>query len=575
MTSFLGEFLEPAGEHMGLATACPDPLSDGASAQTIQAMGRVITALGYHLRDMALPDGADQADTDNIPWPMIARTRLALRRSALALRQTHPVPPLPPREQHPAAAHLSAAADFLMTSRDLLQSRRTRGSYSEAAELAGRFYWASVAESSPVTSALLAEITGDARILAPWVVHLSQALPLDRDRLVLHDAARWLYAAGGSATWQRTRGMPGAGRRILHGIPVTLFPARQPPRDGEPIAVLCAGIIATAERPRHAAVAFAPQAAHSPAANSVSWRRHALGAAITNHTLRLILRGLLDRAIQLGAAPVFRDQLREATAAADEADNSYRAVSHVWDTLTTSPDRDVPMTPVAAEIEDLTLRAGRLAYREPRWTPGITRAARRRDPAALADQLDDIPAIVSAVHHAADAVHVITTADRQAVREAISGSGLLVPSWTLSAAEDPPFLYLPCPPARARGYLRIFDDAFRAGNSLVAALDEIAISESLPSAHLAAPRRNPLPSTGPVTHKVDADPAEFVMPEAGQIERLLHYARITEPALLTRAELADAETMAIITDAALTVRHRDIGPWKRRRGQPPKSAAQH
>jgi len=46
--------------------------------------------------------------------------------------------------------------------------------------------------------------------------------------------------------------------------------------------------------------------------------------------------------------------------------------------------RAAGLTPVAAEIGDLALRAGRLAYRNPQWTPACSHASLTRDPADLA-----------------------------------------------------------------------------------------------------------------------------------------------------------------------------------------------
>lgn len=61
---------------------------------------------------------------------------------------------------------------------------------------------------------------------------------------------------------------------------------RRPPAQAGPIATLCEGISATAERLRDATVSFDTAASSSPAANSVSWHRHARYAAITTRLAR-------------------------------------------------------------------------------------------------------------------------------------------------------------------------------------------------------------------------------------------------------------------------------------------------
>ena len=308
----LGDFLNPAAEHIAAAVSYEELPQDAAEG-TIRELSRVITALACYLADHALPDDVDLAHPQDMPWRIASRTRIALRRSALSLRSAaQALEPTAAGQAHPVIAHLSAAADRLAAGRDLLQ-RRLELAMSTLADapdspgaLAGHRYWAAVAASPPATAALLAQITGHARTLAPWTAQLTRSLPDSPTRLALHDATRWLFTASGTAAaWQHHQALPPDSHRLLYEIPVILIPPRRPPARPEPVPALCEGITATASRLRHATIAFASGAASSPAASSLSWRRHALAAAITTHVSQIILGGLAARAVALGADPTF------------------------------------------------------------------------------------------------------------------------------------------------------------------------------------------------------------------------------------------------------------------------------
>ncbi len=131
----------------------------------------------------------------------------------------------------------------------------------------------------------------------------------------------------------------------------------------------------TAERLRHAALTFAARARWSPASTSLCWRRDALASAITAHAGAIIMHTLADRATQLGLDTAPSAQMRAAAEALNRCWPAWRAVAHHWDTVSTSMHRRAGPTPVAAEIGDLALRTGRLAYNHPDWTPAFRRAS--------------------------------------------------------------------------------------------------------------------------------------------------------------------------------------------------------
>jgi hypothetical protein len=63
-----------------------------------------------------------------------------------------------------------------------------------------------------------------------------------------------------------------------------------------------------------------------------------------------------------------------------------------------------------------------------------------------------------------------------------------------------------------------------------------------------------------------------VVPEAGQVSKLLHELRISEPAILARSELADTAALDLIADAIGKVSRRNKPAATRSRRQRSNSA---
>jgi hypothetical protein len=100
----------------------------------------------------------------------------------------------------------------------------------------------------------------------------------------------------------------------------------------------------------------------------VTWRRGALASAITCHASELILRALAERAEQLNTLPGLGAHLADAAEAIGQAWPTWRTIARHWDAVSTASHEDRSITPVTAELGDLVLRTGRLAYCNPRWT---------------------------------------------------------------------------------------------------------------------------------------------------------------------------------------------------------------
>ena len=99
-------------------------------------------------------------------------------------------------------------------------------------------------------------------------------------------------------------------------------------------------------------------------------------------------------------------------------------------------------------MDDLVLRIGRLAYRNPGWTPACGDASLARQPADLAPDADAISTVLAAVHHAADTLTHIAVTDRRCVRQAAADHRLYIPTRLLPEDCDIPYPYAPAPRSR-------------------------------------------------------------------------------------------------------------------------------
>ena len=488
-----GEFLTRAGEHITGAVSIPSELPDGARCGVIRELDRLVSTLARHLTDVAPPGKLDAGSADQLNPEMRAavEARIALRRAAHSLRQgAAAIEDGGTDYSHPAVRHLAAAADHLAAGRDLLQTHFTEGPFGG---YEGNSYWAPVITSGPVTTTLLSDLAGYARQLAPWAARLSVTGTMDSGvptaaSLALHTATRWLWVAGAAVeAAQRQRPLSAGGQRLLAAVPANTPPPRLPHMAEEPVPELCERTILTAERLRHAAWVFARQARWSPAATSQSWRRDAYLSAITGHCTEFVLRTLDRRAAQTGAEPGICAQLRAAAEAVHQAWSTRRALAGEWDIISTGTHQAKSVSPVAAELGDLVLRAGRLAFQNPQWTPAAGTGI-PRDPPDLAPTRDDVRRVFAAVHHAVDAMARAVAEDMEAVRTAGADQRLYLPTRLMPADCDIPYRYTPAPRSRVDALLAVYGTVTAADARAVAAMDRLAESLDAPSELLAAAR---------------------------------------------------------------------------------------
>ena len=495
MTATFGDFLRQAGEHIAAAVSIRDELPAEATFGVIRQFGRLLSTLVRYLDDLPGPDEFEAAMAAQPLSPeaqTVLDARIALRRGAQSLRYAmNTLADAVIDDSHPAVQHLSAAAGFLAAGRDLLQTHfatRPGGTREHHS------YWAPVITTRPVTAALLGEIAGCALRLAPWTARLSVPettagdVPAATGLAVLTAShCTWVAGAAVQAAHRRHPPSPDASR-LLCAIPANFPPPRVAPSDNEQVGDLCHGTSVTAERLRHAALAFARQARWSPTATSASWRKDALASAIIGHASELILRGLAERAKHFAVGPAICAQLQSAADASSQAWPTWRAIAHHWDIASTGTHAGACPTPVAAEFGDLVLRIGRLAYRNQHWTPARANSSHTRDPADLAPTPADLTFVVAAVHTTADAITRIAAGDREAVRAAAADHRLYVPAFARTNAAVVRRRYRPASPPRVDEILASYDDATEANTCVTSKLDDLTLALDAPTWPLAASR---------------------------------------------------------------------------------------
>ena len=498
MTATFGDFLGPAGEHIAAAISIHDELPAEATFGAICQFGYLLSTLVRYLDDLPVPDEFSAAMAAGPLSPeaqTILDTRIALRRGAQSARYAmKTLADAVIGNSHPAVQHLSAAAGFLAAGRDLLQ---THFATSPGGSRERHSYWAPVITSPPLTSALLGEIARCALRLAPWTARLSLPETTAGDvpagtGLAVLTASHCTWVAGAVVQAAHRRHPPSAdAHRLLCAIPANFPPPRVAPSGHEQVSDLSHGTIVSAERLRHAGLAFARQARWSPTSTSASWRKDALASAIIGHASEFILRGLTERASQLTLSPAICAQLHSAADASSQAWPTWRVIAHHWDIASTGIHRGTGLTPVAAELGDLVLRIGRLAYRNQQWTPARYHASHTRNPADLAPAPGDITCVAAAIHTAADAVTRIAAEDREAVRAAAADHRLYVPAFTRTNAAVVRRRYRAASPSRVDEILTSYDDAIEASTRAASWLDDLALALDAPTWPLAALRAQP------------------------------------------------------------------------------------
>jgi hypothetical protein len=569
MVPVFGDFLTQAQGHVSAAVSVEEELPDEARGEVIRELDRLVTILARYLGDMTLPGEFPHRPAGEDPAGgarAVLDARIGLRRSAQVLhRATSSMSETDASDGPPAAWHLARAAAQLAAGRDLLHTHFSNDLSSR--DWTRNSTWAKVIHSPQVTDALLGEISGLAAKLAPWMVRLSlesspdSAMPAVGE-LIFHESGRWLWAAALKLeTRSRQQPPTGEGRLVLAAIPANLPPAYRPLTAENTVPGMCEGVITTAARLQHGAAAFTRTARWSAQATSTSWRHDALASAITADSSQVIIRSLAQRTASLGLHPAIQAHLDNSARALKLACTAWRAVTGEWDFLSTGARKRAGLSPVATEIGDLVLRMGRLAYRNPGWTPGCRDASLARTPADLAPDADAISTVLAAVHHATDTLTYIAVTDQRCVRQAAADHRLYIATRLLPEDYDIPYRYTPAPRSRVTALRDGYRLAVRTSIAATTALDDLALAARVPSRVLAAPHAlpgatslcRPPPVRTPAHASSDQAPAMAVQP--GSIEEAVRDLQFTEPDLLLRAAAIDEAARNLLTEATAKAHH--------------------
>ena len=469
------------------------------------------------------------------------------------------------------ARHLADAGTKLAAGRDLLYSHIVLGPDGLAQD---RSEWASVVTSLSVMRGLANEIAVWSARLAPFTARIAGLAPPFISRRMtdqsfalspreeLASASQWLRAAGAALRQALDAdAVRPADMELLHAIPAAFPPPRLPlgPTE-ESIAVLCDGITASAFRLRAAAHRGRDRPSWSPDMTSGGWQRIAQAAAVTCHLSEMALRSLAVRAEKFTSLPVTEAQLHSAADSMIWMREAWQQVDSMWSTVIT--ERRLLPTSAMSEAGDLVLRMGRLVWDNPQWTPARAHRSVRRTPGALAPRTAGFTAVLSAVHHAADALARVGVADMATVAAAASDGRLYVPTRSLPARYDVPRPFAPALITTVLDMQDAYHDAAEASIQTARELDEIAIAVAAPSKPLALARAAALFQTRrrgghsawpdedsgyhPPRKDVSFKHSRASTGLPGPVERAVRQSRAHDPVILLRAAAIDNAAMHLI-----------------------------
>ena len=352
---------------------------------------------------------------------------------------------------------------------------------------------------------------------------------------------------------------------LLMSVPVNVVARRSPPAGLETAAELCAGIEASASRLRALTYRAAGQAAWSPSVSADSWRWVANGAAVACHISEQMLTRLADQG-RLGGPAGAGMQFGSAAKAMGRASARWREVVAAWNQMTTE---STGLTAVGiADMSDLVVRVGRLAFADPEWVPDRARRAPLRDAVNLAPDIARATMVMGAIHHLAEALARLAAADLDGVRLAGRAGRLYVPTRTLPEEYDVPYRFGNATPADLRDLVGAYGSAVGAAGQARAALDRVAIALEAPSRVLVAARgaphrMPPLDGIGGVRRQhmkgalVPSTEIAAARPRApGPVEHTLHKLGITDSVPLLRAMAIDKAAGNLTDWARTSVRQR-------------------
>lgn len=565
-----GDFLASAHRHLAAAsTAQSATVTPGRDVEDVaDAVAHVASVLSRYTADLTrmtrqLPD---KQLTRVGPWDRAAiEAHDALVSAVLALgRGTSPASIADHAGTSVAARQVRGAGTSLAAGRDLLQ-----GHFSTGPTGARRYEssWSLAITSPAVSRALLSEVAS----LALETAALSPALPPPTIDPRTHDArtrlntARYWLAQPDACVYKAERSEPSefAGREILRMVPANVMPSRQVPENATHVPKLLEAVVTTAERARQAAWAAARVDPSSTAISVSSWHRIAAASTVTSHHCHLLYRTLADRVGNEDSGQ-FRAKLLEAAADASSAREYWLDSAREFQEITTEIRRHI--SPAALEAADLALWTGKLVYADSYWTLSSGPSCPVRTGDTLVPRLEDMAAVVGAVHETSEALNSLAASNLQQARLAIDGRRLLVPTRSLPERYDVPMRFTAAPKPYEVSLIACCQDTVRAAARATESSAEIAgivgaSSKTLAAARSAAHDGPEVARPHRTTGKTVTTAHEIV---PGPVESKLRSMGITNARSLWRASAVDQSAQQVVRDAM-------AGLADRREADPPPS----
>jgi hypothetical protein len=495
----LGQLLAVADMHFEAAERVRRPGTDRQGV--VHELGRIFSVVA---RFLAWP--AEEGQVEVIAGTRGSRAdraaaglQEAMRQASARIEAARGGLGRPGERSDPVAGQLAATADALNAGCDLLGTHfRTRPDLVSEA----RSNWALLIASEPVTAALRAEMARWAARAAAWVEWLTSQAP-DYARSELTAARHWLTAADALiAPTGKAAAEVAIGDHLLRDVPLASPPDRRVPTGSESLAELCAGITISADRLRAIIPVLSRQDYSVASVTGPSWFHAARAGAVVSDLAIWELGTLADQAAHISGLGADDRCLQDAADAFAGPRAAWQMASQVWRYVTTGPQ--LSTSAVTVELDDLVLRMGRLASGNPRWTPARKDSAPARDPASLVSGPEELAKVLAAIHHAADALAWMASADLEMTTAFGKRGHLYMSNRFLESPNASMTAYIGLPDDR----LLMLQDAYRnvvsASQRGVRTLDDIAIAASGSSKTIGYARRLLTTEVDPVAPGTDS-----------------------------------------------------------------------
>jgi hypothetical protein len=339
-------------------------------------------------------------------------------------------------------------------------------------------------------------------------------------------------------------------REFLLFVPLNVMPPRAAANEGTSVPELCQAASRCADRARHAAWTAGNLRRYDPAISATSWHQIAIAATATSHHVSVLCTTLAGHAV----APPDRagDGLLQAAERAENSRQAWLNLARAFKTITT--DTRGHISPAAAEITDLAVWTGRLAYAHPDWVLANGPAQPARTAHDLAPRLSDVPSRLAAVHHTSEALACMAGSVLQQVTTADLADRILVPTRSLPEQTGVPRPFTVAPADRAEALFASIREAHATSSATADSLAEIAVATWAPSHALGRARlitRDQQESARSRTSRTRNPPTSpGASSRPGQIEEALREKGVTNTRHLWRAAALDQAVQQLADDVA-------------------------